>query len=338
MTKTTTFEPQHRFGLGGVPIGNEFEVVTDEQANDTLAAAWRAGIRYFDVSPWYGLGLAERRYGQFLHNQDRESYLISTKVGKLLKASPKNDSKSVFPFANSPNNVTFDYTAEGVRRSIEDSLQRMGIDRIDIVFVHDISPDNALLPTPWQEQFGIALDGAFPALSRMREEGIIRSWGIGVNTPEPMLRVMKESDPDICLLASQYSLVDHANALNNVFPVARERRVRFVMGSSLNAGFISGSARCNYGKRSHNISREYIAKRDQLRNVASQFGVDLRTAALQFSAAPDLAAALIVGAHTETQVLANVSSMHTPIPAEFWTELKRAKLIEANAPIPKQNM
>jgi D-threo-aldose 1-dehydrogenase len=145
----------------------------------------------------------------------------------------------------------FDYTADGVCRSIEDSLQRMGVSRI--AFVHDLSSDNKLLPTPWQEQFAIALKGAFPVLSRMREEGIIKGWGIGVNTPEPILRVMQESAPDICLLASQYSLIDHANALNNVFPVARQRNVKFVIGSSLNAGFVSGSPRYNYGKTSWNI-------------------------------------------------------------------------------------
>jgi len=259
---------------------------------------------------------------------------LSSKVGKLLKASPHNDAKSNFPFSPSPDNVVFDYTADGVRRSIEDSLQRLGVSRLDIAFVHDISPDNKLLPTPWQEQFAIALKGAFPALSRMREDGVIKGWGIGVNTPEPILRVMQESDPDVCLLASQYSLIDHANALNNVFPVARQRNVKFVIGSSLNAGFISGSPRYNYGKTSWNIPRQYIEKREKLRAVAAQFGADLRTAALQFSAAPDVAAALVVGAHTRAQILAHVTSMQTTIPPEFWVELKRRNLIEQNAPVP----
>ncbi len=149
-----------------------------------------------------------------------------------------------------------------------------------------------------------------------------------------ILRVMQESDPDVCLLASLYSLIDHANALNNVFPVARQRNVKFVIGSSLNAGFISGSPRYNYGKTSWNIPRQYIEKREKLRAVAAQFGADLRTAALQFSAAPDVAAALVVGAHTRAQVLANVTSMQTTIPPEFWVELKRQNLIERNAPVP----
>jgi D-threo-aldose 1-dehydrogenase len=328
------FKPEFQFGLGGVPFGNEFEVVTDEDAMKTLEASWNAGVRYFDVSPWYGLGLAERRYGIFLHNQPRDSYLISTKVGKLLKAAPRNNSKDLFPYGNSPNNVVFDYTADGVRRSIEDSLQRLGIDHIDVAFVHDISSDNVLLPRPWPEEFAVALKGAFPALSQMRDEGIIKAWGVGVNTPEPILRVMQESDPDVCLLASQYSLIDHTNALNNVFPSARRRGVGFVIGSSLNAGFISGSPRYNYGKNSWNISQEHLVKRERLRAVANQFGVDLRTAALQFSAAPDVAVSLIVGAHTEAQALANATSMKATIPQAFWAELKRQNLIEQNAPVP----
>lgn len=191
------FRPEFRFGLGGVSIGNEFEYVTDDNAHATLAASWEAGVRYYDVSPWYGLGLAERRFGAFLHKQPRDSYLLSTKVGKLLKASPHNKGKELFPFAHSPNDVVFDYTADGVRRSIEDSLQRLGVDRIDVVFVHDISPDNKYLPRPWTEEFETALKGAFPALSKMRDEGMIQAWGMGVNTAEPILRAIRESDPDV---------------------------------------------------------------------------------------------------------------------------------------------
>lgn len=329
------FKPEFSFGLGGVSIGNEFEVVTDEAAHRTLAGAWAAGVRYFDVSPWYGLGLAERRFGAFLRQQPRDSYLLSTKVGKLLKASPQNNSKALFPFANSPNNVVFDYTADGVRRSIEDSLQRLGLDRIDVVFVHDLSPDNKYLPRPWTEEFETALGGAFPTLSKMRDEGIIKAWGMGVNTPEPILRAIREADPDVCLLASQYSLIEHANALNEVFPVAREHGVGFVVGSALNAGFLSGSARYNYGQTRWDIPREHLAKRERLRAVAQQFGVDLRTAALQFSNAPDVALALIVGARTEEQAIKNASAMQDTIPPAFWEELKRQQLIEANAPVPQ---
>jgi D-threo-aldose 1-dehydrogenase len=329
------YKPPFKFGMGGVPLGNEFEVVTDEDAYATIEAAWNAGVRYFDMAPWYGLGLAERRYGNFLHNQKRIEYVVSTKVGKLLRASKTAKSKGLFPFSPSPNDVIFDYTTSGVRRSIEDSLQRLGIDSIDIAFVHDLSSDNKFLPTPWQEQFEIARKGAFPELTRMREEGLIKGWGIGVNTPEPILRLLEVSDPDVCLLASQYSMIDHKNALDQVFPAARAKNVTFVVGSSLNAGFLSGSPRYNYGKQSYEIPPAFIEKRKKLLEVAANHGVDLRTAALQFSVAPDVAAALVVGCRTEQQILADYTSMQTTIPPEFWTELKAQNLIEQNAPVPQ---
>jgi D-threo-aldose 1-dehydrogenase len=135
-----------------------------------------------------------------------------------------------------------------VRRSIEDSLQRLGVNSLDVAFVHDISPDFAYFPNGWEEQYDIARKGAFPALSKMRDEGIIRAWGIGVNTPQPMLKVMDDADPDVCLCARQYSLIDHADAVNDLFPAVRKKNISLVIGSSLNAGFISGSPRYNYGK------------------------------------------------------------------------------------------
>src|SRR5260370_42504397 len=146
--------PPFKFGLGGVPLGNEFSVVTDEDANAILEAAWSAGVRYYDMAPWYGLGLAERRFGYFLHNKKRSEYILSSKVGKLLKASKTARNRDLFPFSPSPNDVVFDYTGPGIRRSIEDSLQRLGIDSLDIPSVehyvrnrnprHDVMLSNSL--------------------------------------------------------------------------------------------------------------------------------------------------------------------------------------------------
>ena len=327
------YKPPFNFAMGGVPLGNEFEFVTDKEAYATIEAAWDAGVRYYDTAPWYGLGLAERRFGNFLHTKNRSEYVLSTKIGKLLKASKTAKNSGYFPFSPSPNDVVYDYTASGVRRSIEDSLQRLGIDSIDIAFVHDLSADNKYLPTPWPEQFAIAQKGAFPELTRMREEGLIKGWGIGVNTPEPIMRLFEVADPDVCLLASQYSLIDHKNALDQLFPAARARKVSFVVGSALNAGFISGSPRYNYGKDSYLIPPAFIEKRKRLREVADNHGVDLRTAALQFSAAPDVVAALVVGCRSEQQIIEDYTSMQTKIPAEFWLELKGQNLIEQNAPV-----
>jgi D-threo-aldose 1-dehydrogenase len=255
----------------------------------------------------------------------------------LLTASRDNNAKEYFPFTPSPNNLRYDYTADGVKRSIDDSLQRLGVDALDVVFVHDLSPDNPWLPGPWEEQFEIARKGAFPALSRMRDEGVIKAWGLGVNSPEPILKLMDVADANICLLARQYSLIDHENALHQVFPKARERGMAFVVGSSLNAGFISGSARFNYGKENYKIPSEAIEKRARLREVAAAHGVDLRTAALQFSIAPDVAVALVVGCANPQQVLADFTSLKTRIPHAFWLDLRSNGLIENDAAVPVEN-
>lgn len=330
------YKPEFRFGMGGVSLGNEFNKITDKQAQQALEAAWSVGVRYYDVAPWYGFGLAERRFGHFLHNQKRSDYLLSSKVGKLFKASRNNDHAKAYPLSDSPNNMVIDYTADGVRRSIEDSLQRLGVDSLDIAFVHDLSPDFAFFPTPWEEQYEIARKGAFPALSRMREEGIIKGWGVGVNTPYAILKVIEDADPDVCLCARQYSLIDHANAVEQVFPAVRAKGVSLVIGSSLNAGFISGSPRFNYGAENYKIPRDAIDKRAKLQEVADRYGVDLRSASLQFSAAADVAVALVVGASSDRQISEDWNSMQRKIPDDFWQELKSEGLVHQQAALPKQ--
>lgn len=328
------FKPEFQFGLGGVPLGNEFARHSDADAEATLEAAWAVGVRYFDVAPWYGFGLSERRFGHFLHCQRRDDYVLSSKVGKLFKASKDNRHAQIFPFSDSPNDLVIDYTADGVRRSIEDSLQRLGVSHLDVAFVHDLSPDFAWFPNGWEEQYEIARKGAFPALSKMRDEGIIRAWGVGVNTPFAILKAIEDADPDVCLCARQYSLVDHADALREVFPAVRAKNVSLVIGSSLNAGFISGSPRYNYGQENFRIPQQAIQKRDRLRAVAARHGVDLRTAALQFSAAAPEAVALVVGARSAAQIQEDWNAMQARIPTAFWEDLRADELIEQEAPTP----
>ncbi len=326
--------PPHDFGVGGVAIGNEFQFATDEQAEATLAAAWDAGVRYFDVSPWYGLGLAERRFGRFLARKPRGEFVISSKVGKLLRASRDNKAKTYFPYTNSPNTPHFDYTADGVLRSIEDSLQRLGLDRLDIVFVHDLSPDNSYLPDDWEALWPVAERGAFPALTRLREEGVIDGWGMGVNRPEPILRCLETADSDVHLLASQYSLIDHAGAVDQVFPKAREKGVSFVVGSALNAGFLGGEPHYNYGEENTLIPADKRERLARLRAVAGRHGVDLLAAALQFSLAPDVASALVVGVARPDHILADQAALRARIPAEFWDELRSQGLLHPQAAVP----
>ncbi|HEX3757228.1 MAG TPA: aldo/keto reductase [Kofleriaceae bacterium] len=325
----THWRPPVRFGLGAVALGNGFAPMTEAQAHHALHAAWDAGIRYYDTSPFYGFGLSERRCGHFLHAQNRDAYTLSTKVGRIFTAgAPKPHPVWKDP---SPFVYRYDYTADGVKRSLDDSLQRLGVDRIDIVFVHDLAPDNDDDLGGWKQQFAIAANGAFPALTKLREEGVIAAWGLGVNRIEPIQDALRVADPDICLLATQYSLANHERALHELFPQLEPRGVSIVVGAPFEAGFLSGKDRYDYGPT---IPDDKAKQRARMAALAQQHGVDLRTAALQFAAAPSIVAAVIPGGRSPEQIRANVASMTERIPAAFWDALKREALIAADAPVP----
>lgn len=325
----THWRPPVRFGLGGVAIGNGFAPMTEAEAHDALHAAWDAGIRFYDTSPFYGFGLSERRFGHFLSAQHRREYTLSTKIGRIFTAGapgPHAMWKQPSPFV-----YRYDYTADGVKRSLEDSLQRLGVDRIDIVFVHDLAPDNDEDLGGWKQQFAIAASGAFPALTRLREEGVIAAWGLGVNRIEPIQDALRVADPDICLLATQYSLANHERALHELFPQLAERGVSIVAGAPFEAGFLSGKNRYDYGA---SIPDDKARRLARMIALAQEHGVDLRSAALQFSAAPSVVAAVIPGGRSPAQIRANVASMTERIPAAFWDALKHEGLIAADAPVP----
>lgn len=324
------YELPFAFGLGGVAIGNGAKPTTDKDAEEAMVAAWENGVRYFDTSPFYGFGLSERRFGSFLDDKKRSDYVISTKVGRIFHPSAKpRESLWKEP---SHFDYKYDYSASGVRRSIEDSLQRLGIESIDIAFIHDLSPDNKDLGKDWVKYFETARKGAMKELTKMRSEGLIKGWGLGVNEIEPLMRTLDVADPDIFLSANQYSLLKHDDALSRLFPACEKKKVKLVIGTPLNAGCLAGVDRYNWNG---GFPAEIRTKRDQLTEVCKTHGVDLRTAALQFSAAPSVVAAIIPGARNKAQSEANAQSMKVKIPAAFWKELKTKKLIAVNAPEPK---
>lgn len=325
------YRPLSRLGMGGVAAGNAFHESPDSEIQDALQAAWKEGIRYYDTSPWYGLGLSERRFGYFLRNRKREEFTLSTKVGRLLTPDKDFELKRNIWKGKLNFSYRYDYTADGVRRSIEDSLQRMGLPYIDIVFIHDLSPDNGDMKEDWVKYFDEAMKGAMPELTRMREEGIIKAWGLGVNTIEPALKTIEVADPDIFLSATQYSLIKHEDALHRLFPACEKRNISIVSGAPLNAGFLAGVARYDYAGVFPPGVQE---KRERIRSVALKHGVDLRTAALQFAAAPQVVSAVIPGIRSATQATQNAVAFRSAIPAAFWEELKADKLIEPDAPVP----
>ncbi|MEL0648716.1 aldo/keto reductase [Pseudoalteromonas agarivorans] len=331
VTNAEHYRPEARMGLGGLAAGNGFNTISsDAEILTMLNAAWDAGIRHYDTSPFYGLSLSERRFGDLLRNKKREDFVLSSKVGRLLTPSAEPLENSWHWADHSPFHYKYDYSASGTRRSIEDTLQRIGVASLDIVYIHDLSPQNSDMGDDWLKYFDQAAKGAIPELTKMRDEGIIKGWGFGVNTPHAVYKALDMSDPDICLLALQYSILDHKEALNKTFPMLDKRGISAVIGAPLNGGFLTGRNRFNYSPK---IPAPMQQKYNAISEVATKHGIDIKTAALQFAEAPSTVASIVPGARTADQINANVASMKVTIPDAFWSELKAKNLIEQNAPV-----
>lgn len=325
----TILKKEHELGLGGVPIGTAFENVTDEQAHKILQEAWNLGIRYYDTSPWYGLTKSERRFGEFLKGKNREDFIFSTKVGRLFTPVPQADVPPTM--WKSPLDFDFkhSYTADAVKKSIEDSLERTGLDHIDIVYIHDLSEDQ--VGDRYDYYMEQAKKGAFKILSQLRDEGVIKAWGMGVNKIEPILACMEVADPDICLSATQYSILEHEDAIDRLLPAVKKSGVKLVSGAGYNSGFIAGRDRYNYKDV---IPKGMIEKRDKITAIAQKYNTDILTAALHFVLAADEFIAIIPGASSAEQVQSNVRSWKSEIPSDFWKELKSTGLIYEKAQTP----
>ena len=322
----THFAPPGPLGFGGAPLGNMFQPVEDDVAEGALVAAWESGVRYFDTAPHYGSGLSEHRFGTVLRRYPREDFTLSTKVGRLLR--PEANPPENPPFVDGlPFRVEADYSYDATMRSIEDSYQRLGLSQIDIAFVHDLAADH--LGDAWEEQFEIARTGAFRALSKLRDEGVIKGWGLGVNLTEPCVRALEQADPDVFLLAGRYSLLNQP-ALDRLFPMCAERGVHVVVGGPYNSGLLAGGRNFEYQV----APPEMVERRDRIAAICERHGADIRSAALQFCSAHPVVAAIIPGAKHATKVVENAKLMAATVPGEVWQDLKAEQLIPADAPTP----
>jgi len=320
------FSPPGPLGFGGAPLGNMFDVVDEETAEAALVAAWDSGVRYFDTAPHYGSGLSEHRFGTVLRRYPREAFVLSTKVGRLLRPDPSRPENP--PFVEGlPFRVEPDYSYDATMRSIEDSYQRLGLAQIDIAFVHDLAADH--LGDAWEDEFEVARTGAFRALTELREQGAIKGWGLGVNLTEPCMRALEQADPDLFLLAGRYSLLNQP-ALERLFPLCAERGVHVVVGGPYNSGLLAGGRNFEYQE----APPEMVARRDRIASICERHGVDIRAAALQFCAAHPVVAAIIPGAKRPEKVEENARLMAATVPAAVWTELKREQILPAAAPTP----
>ncbi|RYY48090.1 MAG: aldo/keto reductase [Chitinophagaceae bacterium] len=326
----SNYKLTHSLGLGGVAIGTAFEDVSDEQSIEILNEAWNLGIRYYDTSPWYGLTKSERRFGSFLKEKERSEFVFSTKVGRLF--TPVNAAQTPATMWKAPLNYDFkhDYTADAVMRSIDESLERSGLAYLDIVYVHDLSEDQ--VGDRYDYYMEQATTGAFKVLSNYRDQGIIKAWGMGVNKIEPILDCLRVADPDICLSATQYSILEHEDAVDRLLPAVKKAGVQLVSGAGFNSGFITGRHRYNY---KDNIPKGMTPKRNRIAAIAKEHGTDIVAAALQFILAAESFASVIPGASQPSQVADNVRAVSAKIPSAFWDQLIGEGLIYAKAEVPR---
>jgi D-threo-aldose 1-dehydrogenase len=314
-------------GFGAAPLGNLFARVTDTQAEQTLNAAWEVGMRYFDTAPFYGSGLSEQRLGRFLARCPRDEFVLSTKVGRLLVADAAAPEVQHGYVGGMPNRIEYDYSADGTRRSIEASLERLGLERIDIVYIHDVAPDTH--GDDWLRQYAIAAHGAMRALSDLRDQGVIRAWGLGVNRVEPCLMALRDAAPDLFLLAGRYTLLD-TSALGELMPACDAKGVRLIIGGPYNSGLLAGGTTFEYAQ----APADMLEKARRLALHCERHGVPLKAAALQFCHAPQPVACVLAGSRSAHEIRENQALMHTSIPAQFWADLKRRGLIPEDAPVP----
>ena len=323
-------------GFGTAPLGNMFRDIPDDEARATVDAAWNDGIRYFDTAPLYGAGLAELRLGEALAERPRADYVISTKVGRLIldekeDVSARDQGEKGGLFAHGRDNrVVNDYSYDATLRSIEDSLERLRTDRIDIAWVHDVAQD--FYGDSWLEKFESARTGAFRALDRLRDEGTIKGWGLGVNRVEAieLLLDLDEPKPNGCLLAGRYTLLDHDRALQRLMPKAAEQNVGIVVGGPYSSGALVGGPNFEYAPAPQAI----VDKVARIKAIAERHGVSMKAAGLQFPLANPAVAAVIPGASRPSRIAEDRAALEENVPTAFWRDLRDAKLVHPDAPLP----
>ncbi|MER7758077.1 aldo/keto reductase [Kitasatospora sp. NPDC097643] len=308
------------FGAAG--IGNLFTEVGNAQAEAAVAAAWECGVRYFDTAPHYGLGLSERRLGEALRAFPRHEFTVSTKVGRILEpVTPVGDDLANGFAVPATHRRRWDFTATGVRRSIEESLDRLGLDRIDIAYLHD--------PDDHADQ---ALTEAYPELERLRAEGVLGAIGVGMNQAELPARFVRETDIDAVLLAGRYSLLDQ-RGLDELLPLAAERGVGVVVGGVFNSGLLADpkpGATFDYSA----APAELLDRALRLKETCERYGVPLRAAALRFPFGHPAVASVLVGTRSAAEARDAAAMLDHPVPDELWAELKETGLLPADVPTP----
>lgn len=313
-----------RLGFGGAPIGNLYREISDEEALGAVEAAWQTGVRYFDTAPHYGLGLSERRIGVALRGRPRDEYVISTKVGRVLEPFDGEGllDDEGFAVPRSFRRVR-DYSADGVKRSLESSLERLGTDRVEIVYIHD--PD---------DHWDVAFSEAYPALESLRSQGVVGAIGVGMNQWEMPERFVRETDIDVVMLAGRYTLLEQPS-LPSFLPTCLERGVSVVACGVFNSGLLSkpvvaADAKYNYEE----APTALVARARAIAEVCARHGVTLPEAAIQFALGHPAVVSVVIGARNAAQMTSNSAYFSASIPDGLWEELKSSGLLGAEVPTP----
>ncbi len=323
------------YGLGGAPLGNLFRAITDDDAAALVRHAYDHGVRYFDTAPHYGQGLSERRAGLALRDLPRDSFVLSTKVGRLLTPAAdaprtQNGYVDVLPFVQH-----YDYTGDGVRRSLDDSLQRLGTTRIDFVYVHDI--DVATHGDAHRQRLRDMLDSGLPALAALKSAGAIGGYGLGVNGVDICLETLRHADLDVILLAGRYTLADQS-ALAALLPECLRRGVAIVLGGPFNSGILASGSHPADGSRPWfnyaPATDDVVARVAAIEAVGAEFNVPLKAAALQFPTGHPAVACVLPGARSCTEFDDNAAMAAFPIPPAYWYALRERALVASSAPLP----
>ena len=315
-------------GFGTAPLGNLYKAVSDVDADAILAGAWEAGIRYYDTAPLYGFGLSETRLNRFLRDKPRDEYVLSTKVGRLLKAVPPDERHGHGKWFGVPSRQeVYDFTYDGVMRSLEFSLERLGQDRIDILYAHDLDVRNQ----GSQEVLDARLEGGHRALLEMREQGVIGAFGAGVNEWEPCQWLAERSDMDIFLLAGRYTLLEQ-EALGSLLPLCEAKGIGLVIGGPYNSGILATGpvegAYYDYNPAPPDI----LARVGQIEAICQDHGVKLIEAAFHFPLMHPSVLSVIPGGQAPDEMAANARVAAAEIPPALWQALKDAGLMRPDAP------
>lgn len=319
-------------GFGTAPLGNLYRAIPDTEARATLDRAWEAGLRYFDTAPLYGFGLAETRLNGFLRGKPRDAYVLSTKIGRLLQAVPPSQRDGIGKWFDVPSRKEiYDYSYDGVMRSLEFSLERLGVDRIDILFAHDLDTFNHGSRDALQARLEELMGGGYRALLRLREEGVIRAFGAGVNEWQPCQWLLERGDFDLFLLAGRYTLLEQ-EALESFLPMCETRGVGIVIGGPYNSGILATGPRAGAYYNYDPAPPEILERVARIEAVCERHGVRMLDAAFQFPLRHPAVVSVIPGGQGVGEMEANLAASRATIPDALFAELKESGLMRADAP------